>query len=65
MVFVVAQSCFAFEVTVMALKCVLVGSEGICIEEGEQEGTCLLPPLGSYPGKSGTYPSDFENIRAT
>jgi len=22
------------------------------------------PPLGSYPGKSGTYPGKFENIRA-
>jgi len=25
-------------------------------------GTC--PPLGSYPGRSGTYPGKFKNIRA-
>jgi len=29
-----------------------------------KRGTCPFPLLGSYSGRSGTYPGKFENLRA-
>jgi len=49
------KACFRF------LQIILHVKLEIKAQTSEKEGTCPLPPLESYPDKSGTYPGKSEN----